>query len=98
MAYRGQRACRTPEAKAGACPGLHGQRYVLQGRKAGENTGDLEGTCQPQAGAPGHRQRRNIASREVNMSGIRAHLTGQLANEGRLASAVWTDDGMEFIR
>jgi hypothetical protein len=30
------------------------------------------------------------------MSSVRAHLAGQLANEGRLASAVWTDDGMEF--
>jgi hypothetical protein len=30
------------------------------------------------------------------MSSIRAHLTSQLTNEGRLASAVGTDDGMEF--
>ncbi len=30
------------------------------------------------------------------MSSVRAHLAGQLTNEGRLASAVWTDDGMEF--
>ena len=30
------------------------------------------------------------------MSSVRAHLASQLANEGRLASAVWTDDGMEF--
>ena len=32
------------------------------------------------------------------MSSVRAHLAGQLANEGRLASAVGTNDGMEFAR
>ena len=75
---------------------LQGQRDIFQCRKAGENTGDLEGACQSQSGTPGHRQRCDIASREVNMSSVRAHLASQLANQGRLASAVGTDDGMEF--
>src|SRR5262245_46356369 len=96
MADMGQRACRTPEAKAVPYLGLYGQGNVLERREGGENTGDLEGMCQSQSGAPGHRQRCDIASREVNMSSLRAHLAGQLANEGRLASTVGTDDGMEF--
>ena len=87
---------RLPETEARAGARLHGQRDVLQRREARQHVRDLEGARQPQMGAGGHRQMRDVATVEDDAAGVGGERAGDLVDERGLAGAVGADDGVRL--
>ena len=76
--------------------GLHRQRHVLDGRELAQHGGDLERARQPQPHAGMDRQSGDVAAGEVDGAGVGPQVAGELADQGRLAGAVGTDQGMDL--
>ncbi len=75
---------------------LHRQHDVLQGGEFAENLADLVGAAQAQEGAGGHAQARDVAAVEMDAAFVGMQFTGELRDQGGLAGAVGTDDGVDF--
>src|SRR4029078_7664431 len=84
------------EAAARTRARLNCESHILEGRKAGQDRGDLEGASKPASDALRHRERGDVLTGEQDRSGIRAQGAGDLVDQGRLARAVGADDGMQL--
>ena len=89
---------RAPETKtaAGIWPSLNGQRHVVERREAEEDVGDLVRTCHAQPHALMHGQPGDLPPGEMDAAGIRLQGTGNVVDEGSLASPVGADQGMHL--
>jgi hypothetical protein len=86
------------EAEGMAAMGLDGQRDIGERAELAQHRGDLERTAEPQLDAGVGRQPRHVAAGEVDGARIGREIAGDLADQGGLARAIGTDQGVDLAR
>jgi hypothetical protein len=76
---------------------LHRERDVLERRESGKDGADLERSRQAQSCARVHRQGGDVAAGEQNAAGVGSGQPGNLIDQGRLARAIRSNDGVQFV-
>ena len=92
-------ACdRAPETEAAPRVGaaLDGERHIVECREAEEDIGDLVGTRHAGSDPPVHGQPGHVAPGEMHAAAVRLQGAGYMVDEGRLAGAVGSNQGMHF--
>ena len=72
------------------------ERDVVGHGEIQKQRGDLERARQAQRAAAIGREVRDVAAAEIDAAGIRRQMPGELTDQGGLAGAVGTDDGMQL--